>query len=231
MARHHRDVSRDEQWAKLVQAFAFLRTLGLIVKANFMCCGGCASAAIAEQFGKAVTKYNTYGKGPRPAVGSVFFTRQGRESAQSSGHLYLSYGQIEHYEGGEVKARSAWDTAMVGNAVVKALTDVGLMWWWSGDAAETIVVNVGEDAAERRKREQDHAELEAWGKLRNAHTEALGRLNELCALGGDFYRGEDFVARLVLGKAALARIEAAIAAITCGVTTTTTANNDARAEA
>lgn len=227
MRRYRKDISVDTQWAKLVAAFAALKALGLITKANFMCCGGCASYAIAEQFGKSVTRYNTTGKGPRPAVGAVYFTRQGRERAEGSGHLYLSYGQLEHYEGSEVKARSAWDTEMVGKAVVKALTDVGLMWWWSGDADETIVVNVGEDAAERQAREAEQRVHDEERRLYHVYNEAVGRLNELCAVD-HCGAGE---AQIEAYKRALARIDAALVAITMMPTMANNTTNEQRAEA
>lgn len=219
MARYHKDISVDTQWAKLVAAFAALKALGLTVKSNFMCCGGCASYAIAEQFAKAVARYNTYGKGPKPAVGSVFYHRQSRERAESSGHLYLYYGQIEHYEGSEVKARSAWDTEMVGRAVVKALTDVGLMWWWSGDVDEAIVVNVGEDATERQAREHEEAQRRECDRLYVAYRDAAARLRELTE---PTTAGCESVAdRVTHYKQLLARIAAATTAIEAMTTDTT----------
>lgn len=115
---------------KLNALFKELRRRDLVARQNFMCCGGCAAAAIGEDVRK---------RGKR---GGVYYHRQdaerlrpsdrercyGRRGAQS---VFLGYGSADGDEG---------VAQAIGADIVAAAALVGLRTEWDGSAARRVEV-------------------------------------------------------------------------------------------
>lgn len=142
---------------KLNAAFKLLRKNNLIARQNFGCCGSCGSYEIATKMeelldqGKAVNGY-------------VFFNRQGAEALRGDGYrpadgtLYLSYadGSTNKYPN-----NTPLSGLEVGRMLAVALTEVGLVFEWDGDADHCVIVKMAEKQVEKVLVEADS---ETWGE-------------------------------------------------------------------
>lgn len=120
----------QEQRARVAEAFRALRKEGFIARANYLCCGGCASYALATDVGALPPARRA------KVLGAVTYHRQATERSKRGGALHLAYGQVEVDGVGTY----GWPTVEVGRAVVAALRDAGLAPVWDGSPDSTIVV-------------------------------------------------------------------------------------------
>lgn len=124
------------QNAKINQLFATLRSQGFIARQNFLCCGNCASSAIADHlevlYNKNLKKFNSL-------RGVVFFHRQDTASAINNNKLYLRYG---HPLDGISNALDVERVVSVGEIICAELDKLGLKWSWNRSPFETIVVDL-----------------------------------------------------------------------------------------
>lgn len=74
---------------RLVKAFADLRRQGLIARANFMCCQGCAGSAIADEVSKMPKEKAT------KVRGCVYWHHQDEDNIREAGNVYLAYGDLD----------------------------------------------------------------------------------------------------------------------------------------
>ena len=114
---------------KLNALFKELRRRDLVARQNFMCCGGCAAAAIGEDVRKRGKRGGVYyhrqdAEGLRPPV------RRGiRERADES--VYLGFGSADGDEG---------IAQAIGADIVAAAALVGLATEWDGRVASRVEV-------------------------------------------------------------------------------------------
>jgi len=106
----------------MAAAFKDLRSIHrFIARANFMCCGGCASSAFATQAEKSRKPY------------AVYWTRQDDANLRDGRTFYLGYGA---HDRGDIGER----TVFAGKLVTKYLTLHGIRWEWDGKAESRIGV-------------------------------------------------------------------------------------------
>ncbi len=117
---------------RVTAAFKALRIHKMITRQNFMCCGGCASYALAEQAKAAIEK----GKSP---IGAVYYNRQNAQHFEDSGILYLSYGAVD--VPGQTNEEEAVANTKIGNLVADAMRAEGLAVEWDGDPVKCIIVS------------------------------------------------------------------------------------------
>lgn len=111
--------------ARIETAFAELEKRGIIARADFECCTGCASYAIANQEKDAWT-------GDVPAVGAVHFNEQATDAANEGGTLYLGHGSF---------ADTEVENLRVAELTCQVLREQGLAVRWNGDTARKILVD------------------------------------------------------------------------------------------
>lgn len=100
----------------VLDALAALAGKGIVMLADFTCCGSCGAAEIGAEAGE----------GDR---GYVFFHQQDTESAATGGGLMLSYGTFD-----------GTDPTVVGREVVEAVLAAGAEVEWNGSASRRIHV-------------------------------------------------------------------------------------------
>lgn len=112
-----------ENRERLLGAFKDLRKQGIIARANFMCCGGCAAGAIAEKLGT--------GRGQK--VGGVYWHNQDEKGIHRNGGLHLGFGSLEGDESSE---------RALGEKVVGLLQAHGIKTEWDGNPTRRIWVDL-----------------------------------------------------------------------------------------
>ena len=103
---------------KINELFKLLRKNGIVARQNFMCCQGCAGAALTDKYGdnKKV----------------VYYTSQDNATLKKYGELYLAYGLTNcTIDGAEQE---------LGNLIVNLAKDLSLNVDWSGDINERILI-------------------------------------------------------------------------------------------
>lgn len=164
-----------ESKAAVTAAFKALRKDGLITRQGFMCCGGCASAQIANDIENAAKgvkefrrktkkftpyqyinghyvggyteKIETYFK-PAPVrnyIGAIFYSSQSNDAWKEGYDLYINYGAVEDND----EANRA-----IGMMLYNALINEGLSVSWSGNPHEAVKVHVqmGSDTTRKTAR-------------------------------------------------------------------------------
>lgn len=111
-------------------AFKALRREGMIARQRFMCCGGCASAAIADDF-KAMPADRR-----AKVAGAVYFHKQDADRMDDGGTLFVRFGRVAP-DGVEP---SRGTTEWVGAVAVARLREAGLRVVWDGRAESCIEV-------------------------------------------------------------------------------------------
>ena len=96
-----------------------VRTFNLLARANFMCCGTCASARLAAM-----------GK-EKKRRGAVYYTKQG----QSGNKVYLNFGSLDEKDE---------NTQAIGRLVVVELAHYGFerVEWEDENPHKTIIVHL-----------------------------------------------------------------------------------------
>jgi hypothetical protein len=144
MARY-RYGRRQNGWDqdRLNKVFKEFRKRGLIARQNFSCCGSCAGAELANWYGarRAAGKAEQY-------KGLVFYHRQNTEHLRNDGITYLAYGELSHYENGEVKFKTPLSTKEVGDIIADVLKKHNMHFEWNGDPDEKILINTWKDLVE-----------------------------------------------------------------------------------
>lgn len=110
----------------LIRVFKALRKEGIAARANFMCCGSCAAAAITP--------------GPK---GAVYWHKQDEEKIEVCGGVYLGFGAG--------KTATDDEDRVLGERVQAVLTEHGFAVEWDGSPAQRIFVSF-EPPAERALR-------------------------------------------------------------------------------
>lgn len=105
--------------------FPALRKAGLYARANYMCCGGCASYGLGQDLEAA----NLKGK---PRAGGVYWHNQDEARIRKDGQVYIGYGASEH--GASVT------TEEVGELLVLECRLAGLAVEWDGKAISRVRV-------------------------------------------------------------------------------------------
>ena len=105
----------------VMKAFRRLRKAGYVAKANFMCCGTCASSACFEEAEE--TK----------KAGVVWWHKQDDTSYRETGELWIGFGSVDDVS-------ESTNSDAVGQDVVKALVDAGLKVEWNGSSKQRIRV-------------------------------------------------------------------------------------------
>ena len=119
--------------APLNHAFRLMRAKGLIARQNYLCCGGCAGAQIANGLEQLATVETDYDGSSRVA-GAVFYHRQTADRLKATGQGLLYYGPVDAQSIGEV-GRPAGE---VGVLVTAALAEAGVSFRWDGDPDKAI---------------------------------------------------------------------------------------------
>lgn len=119
----------------LGEAFKELRKLGYVARQSFSCCDNCARYEIANEVAKRGGKTR---KGAKQDVrGCVLYNRQATSNMNSSGTLYLAYGQLDLF-GGAVGI----STHDAGLEVVDVLRKHDLKVEWNGSENTKIKVDM-----------------------------------------------------------------------------------------
>ncbi|HEX6353468.1 DUF6891 domain-containing protein [Actinophytocola sp.] len=100
----------------VLDALAALSDKGIVMRADFTCCGSCGAAEIGAEAGDDDRGY-------------VFFHHQDTEIAATGGGLMLSYGTFD-----------GTDPTVVGREVVEAVVAAGAEVKWNGSASRFIHV-------------------------------------------------------------------------------------------
>jgi hypothetical protein len=112
---------------RLNDMFKALRKEGYIARQNFMCCGGCASAALGDALDKAALD-------GKPKKGAVYYHRQDAERMDEG--VYLGFGAAD--VDGLPATEEAEDA--VGIAIIKAAYGQDLAVVWNGKHTTRIWV-------------------------------------------------------------------------------------------
>ena len=107
----------------VLKVFRQLRKLGFVAKANFSCCGTCASSETfeeAEETGK-------------DAV--AWWHHQDEDSYRRSGTLYIGFGHVDDHDDSTGEFGD-----QVGRTIAKLLVDAGLKVEWGGSSHQRIMV-------------------------------------------------------------------------------------------
>lgn len=105
--------------------FPMLRKAGLYARANYMCCGGCASYGLGQDMEAAALK-------GKPRGGAVYWHGQDDQRLWDDGDVYLGFGA-----GDSDKALTDME---VGELVVMECRIAGLEVEWDGTASQRIHV-------------------------------------------------------------------------------------------
>jgi 3-oxoacyl-(acyl-carrier-protein) synthase len=125
-----------EEKQKLNAAFRALKKQGLITRQDFLCCGGCAAAQLAEDAAKMVER-------GAKVEGAVTYHKQATDRLRETGKCHLQYGQIMHHRGeGQPGLVMGRPTVEVGQMVAKALTEAGVRFEWDGDPDKYILIDL-----------------------------------------------------------------------------------------
>jgi uncharacterized protein DUF6891 len=106
---------------RIASAFAELEDQGVIARANFLCCTGCACEAMTDEQQKWAGKV--------PPIGAVYFHEQATEGANEGGVLWLGHGSFSGTEE---------DDRRVAQMTVETLTRHGMKIDWDGDITRKI---------------------------------------------------------------------------------------------
>jgi len=139
----------NEDVRKAVRAaFTDLKKSELTTRMGFMCCGGCASAALDEIVKKQKTR------------GAVYFHRQADSRFREDGDLFLMYGAILPKKK-KTKADEKTEDALtlaIGWEVVATLRSHGLVVEYPGDHFKCVEVKTKESYwALKARREAEKA--------------------------------------------------------------------------
>jgi len=104
--------------------FAQLRKDGLMAKQSFMCCMGCACAAIGDVATKNPGKYR----------GAFYYHKQDADMLRDKGETYFGFGALD--DKGEPGTEE--ETVKIGNEVKKLAEALGLKVTWDGTAHERM---------------------------------------------------------------------------------------------
>ncbi|MCC7389460.1 MAG: hypothetical protein IT431_11895 [Phycisphaerales bacterium] len=108
---------------RLDAAFAELESRGILARQNYLCCGTCGCAAIADEMSKAGAQVRGY----------TFYHEQDTESAVEGYGVYLNYGAANHDDGPEAAVE-------IGEEIRDTLERHGLRVDWDGTIEERIAV-------------------------------------------------------------------------------------------
>jgi len=111
------------------EVFKAMRKRGYLAKQNYLCCMGCASAALAT-LGDTL---KDHGKDPR---GCVYYHRQDTEHWKSGKSLFLRFGNFDTIKYGEYGA----SMVTVGNELCEELMNQDLHFIWNGDPSMCVEV-------------------------------------------------------------------------------------------
>ena len=125
----------DESKKLLNELFSRLRKQGFMAKQNFLCCGGCASYALASRIGELV---DADGLQREKIKGVVFYHSQDTERLRNTGKVFLSYGPVDT----EVAGPVGIDAVSVGNAIKKICEDLKLKIEWDGKGNSRICIDI-----------------------------------------------------------------------------------------
>jgi hypothetical protein len=119
---------------RLNEAFRALRKHGLIARQNFMCCGGCAGCALANEAEKLVDLGKT-------VAGAVFYHKQSGDRLREGKGFYVNFGTLDTQKHGVIGTMTDEE---IGRLVVKEFEAARLKVEWNGDASMSILVEPGE---------------------------------------------------------------------------------------
>lgn len=137
---------------ELTPLFKALRKMGLDARQRFMCCPGCAGAAIANEYREKLLKDSTFSQ-----KGFVYFTSKDEwtegdlRQAERRGErveVPIRYGPVEatgdnfDFNGPAVEplATVGLSCKEVGALVAEACKEVGMEYIWDGDPDKVIYV-------------------------------------------------------------------------------------------
>lgn len=147
-------MKRRTTYRRLNRAFHLMRRRGLIAKANYFCCSGCAGGAItdvAEELIKSgkrtkesITGCCFYHNQDNDIINSYCYDRYGCGGYHRKGvfpkdnRLMLRYGNMDSTEYDEI----GLSMKEVGIIVCECLMEAGVGHYWNGDPNETIRADV-----------------------------------------------------------------------------------------
>jgi hypothetical protein len=149
MTPEMRAMSHEQRRKRLQAALRELRTMGFMARANYKCCGGCATAAMPDEY---------------PDARAYFmWHHQSDERMKDGKNLYVMYGSavkqpIPDTATPEERAKLEKspnyvdhdDVAeLIGHLAVQVLTKHGVPTWWNGLATDCIVVVFDVNALEK----------------------------------------------------------------------------------
>jgi hypothetical protein len=133
-------MNRIEAKELVKQVLKDMRSIGYITRMNFMCCGGCAGAAIAGMAEERIDRGDDI-------KGAIFWSRQSNDAFEEQawkwsytykGHdLYINFGQVGTEKHGDV----GHPTEVTGALLYGMLKAKGLNVEWDFDPNHCVIVN------------------------------------------------------------------------------------------
>lgn len=151
--RHYAIIDANKQ--KLNEAFKLLRKNKILARQNFSCCGSCGSYELA-------TKIEEMHDANKSVLGYVFYNRQSNEALVgdhwklADGRLYISYADSSTSKYPNKITKTSEE---IGQMLVVALTQVGLVFEWDGSSDSCVLVKMAEKTVEKVE-----ADSETWGE-------------------------------------------------------------------
>lgn len=116
----------EERRSILLGVFKNLRKAGLIARANFLCCTGCASSALFHLYDEMPDEKKS------KVRGCAYWHSQNEDDIWERGKVNIGYGALgDDSDEADVS---------IGREIFSALESAGLDPVWSGDANQKILV-------------------------------------------------------------------------------------------
>jgi hypothetical protein len=137
-----RDYDSNHEFAEcreaIISAFKKLRSQNIRTRANFLCCGSCASSAIS------ILDEGREKKGQRPYDGAVFWHHQSEAGLRESGDICIYFcvaGKLDRKGNDKDPKDTTRRCKALGEKLVAALKDEDLEVDWDGDTNKAVIVD------------------------------------------------------------------------------------------
>lgn len=162
MGRYHREMDYAETREEILQALKTLHKMGFVTRANYLCCGSCASYAIASSLEEKIEKsranleiwdalpivHGVKAKNIKLPLGCIFWNRQSEQGFREDGSIYITYGQIGTSAYGDIGI----PTEETGRLLFSALKFRGVHVEWDGKESTCILVKTPDRIYEDNER-------------------------------------------------------------------------------
>ena len=107
---------------KLLAAFSDLRRQGIIARADYMCCGSCATYNLLLEAERRSDK-------GKVVKGIAYWHKQDEESFRKSGMLFIGYSGVKKFR-----------CKLIAEMIVETLNEYGLVTEWDGSDSNKVEV-------------------------------------------------------------------------------------------